>query len=338
MATSFDPAKAKLLNSCEVGGIFYGLCCDHERGIIYGAGTDWAVYTVDVKSDSPKAEKKWTSHDNYVSSLVWIDGVVVSGSYDRRLIWTRAESAEQVRAVEAHDGWLRDVAVFPDGKKLASVGDDMLVKIWDAGTGELLQTCDGHARRTPEGFATALYAVAISPDGKTVASGDRIGEVCLWEADTGKLAARFQAPTFYTFDPVKRSRSIGGIRSLGFSPDGSRLAVGGIGQVTNVDGFVGPCRVELWDWQAGQRTFLGQDNHNAVLNHVAFHPVESKWLVGGGGGDGGGLIAFWDQTKEAPAHKAKPKGHLQRFCFSTDGGQLFAVGHGGFQIWALAEV
>jgi hypothetical protein len=92
--------------------------------------------------------------------------------------------------------------------------------------------------------------------------------------------------------------------------------------------------VEVWDWQAGKRLFTGQDTHKAVLNHVLFHPTE-PWLLGAGGGDSGGLLAFWDQQQEKPFHIEKPKGHVQQFLLDAATPQLLAGGHGGFQVWAF---
>ncbi len=335
MNNRFHPQAAKLEASCEHPGTLYTLCYTSETRRLYGAGSDASIYVVDLDAEKPKAEKKWTYHNNYVVALAPRNGIMISGGYDGQLIWTDLESGEKRRAVTAHHGWLRKIMLLPDESRLISVGDDMLVKLWDAESGELIRTMDGHARQTPEGYTTALYAVAASSDGKTLASGDRIGDVVLWETETGKEIGRLKAPTFYTFDAVKRARAIGGIRSLCFSPQSERLAIGGIGRVTNVDGFVGPCRVEVWDWQAGQRVYTGQDDHKAVLNHLAFHPSES-WLIGAGGGDSGGLFAFWDLKTEKPVHKAKPKGHVQQFVLDALRPQLFAAGYGGFQIWNFA--
>jgi WD40 repeat protein len=330
----FTPQQATLRASCETPGILFGLCRDPEDGRLYGAGTDGFAYVIDPTAEKPIAEKKWRLHENFVSSMAFNDGVIISGGFDRRLVWTNVADGNPIRTIEAHDGWVRDLALFPDRERLVSVGDDMQVKIWNRQTGELTSTLEGHAKKTPQGYATALYAVSVSPDGKTIASGDRIGEVCLWEADSGKFVRRLKAPGFYTYDPLKRVRSIGGIRSVAFSPDGLQLAIGGIGQVTNVDGFVGPCRVELWDWRAGKRVFAGEDSHKAVVNHVAFHPARS-WLIGAGGGDSGGILAFWDRKATKAVHKAKPKGHLQRFLLDANSEQLLAVGYGGFQIWSF---
>jgi len=334
MKATLNPQQAKLQASYAHPGTLYASCYDAEAARLYGAGSDAAIYSVDLSAEKSEAEKKWTHHENYISSLVPCDGMLISGGYDRQLVWTNIESGEKLRSVEAHDGWIRAIALLSDRKRLASIGDDMLVKLWDVESGRLIRFMEGHARKTPEGYATALYALAVSPDGKTLASGDRIGEVVLWETDTGKEISRLQAPVFYTFDSVKRARAIGGIRSLCFSPDGTKLAIGGIGKVSNVDGFVGPCRVEVWDPHAGERKFVGQDGHKAILNHLAFHP-EEPLLIGAGGGDSGGILAFWDLESEKPIHKAKPKGHLQHFTFDAECSRILAAGHGGFQVWAF---
>jgi WD40 repeat protein len=242
------------------------------------------------------------------------------------------------------------VKVLPDSSRLAAVGDDMLVKLWDAQTGDLLRTFEGHATRTPQGHVTALYVVAVSPDGKLLASGDRIGEVRVWDVESGSLVQSFQVPVLYTYDPVQRKRSIGGIRSLVFSPDGTRLAAGGIGQINNVDGLSGPATVELWDWQAPKRLWSGgADGHQAIINDLAFHPSE-PWLIGAGGGSDNGMIAFWktdpppDPTAEADKDKPptvnavriKTDGHIHRFRLSPDATRLYAAGHGKLEVWALA--
>ena len=333
----FDPTKAKLTAACEVPGILYALCRDAESSRLYGAGSDRSIYRVDLNAEKPAAEKFGTPHDNYISAALFKNGTLISASYDQRIVWTNAKSGEVIRRVKAHDNWIRDLVVLPDGKHLASVADDMLVKLWDAETGELVRTLDGHAKLTPQGYTTALYAVAASPDGKHLASADRIGVVCLWETETGRLAGQIKAPTFYTYDATTRVRSIGGIRSLAFSPDGSLLAIAGIGKVTNVDGFVGPCRIELWNWQNEKLMITAEDNHKAIINDLTFHPTES-WLIAGGGGDSGGILAFWDTKKSELNHKAKPKGHIQRLILDDDGQRIFTAGSGGFQIWTCHDV
>src|SRR5207237_2208759 len=107
------------------------------------------------------------------------------------------------------------------------------------------RSCHADAARTCDG----ALCCRDQPGWKIRRRGDRAGVVCVWELATSKLAQRFEVPILYTYDPKQRKRSIGGIRSLAFLPDGRLLAVGGIGQVNNVDGLAGPAHVELWDWR-----------------------------------------------------------------------------------------
>lgn len=334
--TAFDPKQATLQHTAETP-LLFASCYDAATGSYYGAGIDAAVYRLDTRAEKPVAERKWKQHDNYISALAWLDGTIFSSGYDRRIVWTRAESGEKVREVIAHDGWIRDLVLLPSGQQLATVGDDMLVKLWDAATGELIRSFAGHDQKSPEGFATAIYALAASADGQHLASGDRIGHVCLWEVASGKLLARLKAPEFYTYDRRTRDRSIGGIRALTFLPDG-RLVIGGLGPVSNVDGFVGPARFEIWDWQSGKMLQRCQDKHHAILDHLEFLP-EQNLMIGGGGGDAGPFLGFWDPAAAPadgavpPVHKAKPKSHIHHFAFDAADERIFAAGFGGFQIW-----
>jgi len=331
--SAFDPKAARILASAKTPGILFGVALDEERRTLYGAGMDGALYTLDLSNSRlPLAAKRWTLHDNYVSSLLLRKELLISTGYDRKIVWSEKVTGKVVRSVSAHDGWIRKVATTPDGSRLVTIGDDMRLKVWDAETGGELASLMGHDVKVPEGYLSGLYALAISPDGRYAASGDRAGFVRVWDLNSYLQIAGFRATDFYTFDPVKRARAIGGIRGLAFSADGKSLAISGIGAVTNVDGFVGPCRMELWDWRVGKRLNVGQDKHQAILNHVVFS--KEKWLIGAGGGDGGGAIVFWNGLGATP-QAAKAKGHLQSFVMDAAGTRLYAVGHGGFQIWSL---
>src|SRR5262249_52413344 len=159
----------------------------------------------------------------------------------------------QVRAVEAHQKWIRRVASTRDGKLLASVADDMRCRLWDAADGKMLHELRGHEEMTPHHYPSMLYASAFSADGKYLATGDKVGHVVVWETATAKQVATLETPVMYTWDPTQRRHSIGGIRSLAFSPDGKLLAVGGMGKVGNIDHLEGKARVEVFDWAKGER-------------------------------------------------------------------------------------
>jgi RNA polymerase sigma factor (sigma-70 family) len=122
-----------------------------------------------------------------------------------------------------HGREVRAVAFSPDGKTLASGGQDNTVRIWELGTGKEISR---FTAVTGQGAENAwVSCVAFSPDGKFLAAGamNGPGEVAIWELATGKEER-----------PLRLNR--GGVVSIAFSSAGKILAAG------TQDGVV-----HLWD-------------------------------------------------------------------------------------------
>ena len=80
------------------------------RRLIFG-GSDFQVYDVDLAAEKPEPKALGQGHESYVTGLaVAGNRWAVSGGYDGKLIWWDLEAGEQIRAVEAHAKWIRDVA------------------------------------------------------------------------------------------------------------------------------------------------------------------------------------------------------------------------------------
>ncbi|HEY1380408.1 MAG TPA: WD40 repeat domain-containing protein [Gemmataceae bacterium] len=218
---------------------------------------------------------------------------VVSGDYHGRLIWWPGEASEPrpIRHVEAHDGWVRAVAASPDGRLIASCGNDGLVKLWSA--------ADGSHVRTLEGHGCHVYNLAFHPGGERLVSADLLGIVKDWDWQTGELVRDLDARPLHKYDAGFRA-DIGGARGLAFAPDGSRLAVCGITNVSNAFAGVGNPLVIAFNWADGKPTQLTpKAGVQGTAWGVALHPLG---LVIAAGGGAGAWVWFWKGDAAASAH------------------------------------
>ena len=321
---SAQPTAIKKVKDISRKDILMSVARVPKTSRLYAGSSDFKVYELDVSQPKPELGE-FAGHSSYVTGVALAGDALISGSYDQKLIWWDREKRTPLRTIEnAHAKWIRAVVASPDGNTVASVADDMVCRLWDAKTGQKRLELRGHEERTPTHFPSMLFCCCFSPDGKLLATADKVGHIVVWDVSTGKSMGTVEAPGLYTWDPVQRIHSIGGVRSLTFSADGKLLAAGGIGKIGNIDHLDAPARVEIFDWAKGERTHEMQAGPKGVINALAFDP-KGDWLMGCGGP--ADFVLFFDLKAKKVLHEAKTTAFVHAFALDEAMETVYAVGH-----------
>lgn len=147
-----------------------------------------------------------------------------------------------MQTLEAHSSWSKSVSFSPNGKILASGGDDTIVKLWNLETTEA-QTLNSHLDN--------VTSVSFSPNGKILASASNDRTVKLWKVADGTLLQTLEGHS-------------GWVTSVSFSPDGKTLASASEDNT-----------LKLWnlDLDLDDLIRLGCD---WLTNYLATHPEEEE--------------------------------------------------------------
>jgi WD40 repeat protein len=319
-----SPDTLRLVKDYSRSVITFAVARLRDTDTIYLGSSDFKVCSADLRA-AKFEPKELYAHESYVTGVAIAGLNLISGGYDGKLVWCDITTGEVIRRIEAHSKWIRKVAASPDGRLIASVADDMVCRVWDSATGRLLHELRGHKERTPNQFASMLYALTFSQDGKLLATGDKVAHVVVWDVASGRQLGACEAPVMYTWDKVQRLHSIGGVRALAFSPDCQQLAVGGTGKIGNIDHLEAKSRVEVFDWKAGKQVAEFVSDKQGIVNRLEWSPCGS-WLVAAGGA-GEGFLLFYDVATRKTLRQDKLPMHTHDFHLTDDCRELVCVGH-----------
>lgn len=233
--------------------------------ILVAGGYDARIRRWNFESPEQTELPALAGHHAWVEALALRerDQLLFSGdSWGQLTCWsnyTAEQPAQKWNHEHAHDGWIRDISVSPDGARVATCGTDRVARVWSADDGAKISELAAYGQD--------LMQVRYLPDG-TLITGDDRGIVKHWNAD-GTLVREFNASALYA---LSRLQDVGGVHSLAVSADGKLLAAGGT-VPKNGGTVVGIPTIIVFDVATGkqkQKLSLGTEN-DCFIAAMNFH-------------------------------------------------------------------
>ena len=206
---------------------------------------------------------------------------------------------DTVSTLRGHTRQINSIAFSPDGRLIASGGDDWTFRLWDVGTQRSIATLEDVTDRT----RWQIKEVAFSPDGQRLATAGR--HLKLWEVRTQTEIAMFQHAEY--------------VWALAFSPDGQLLAAGD-----------GEGTVKIWDLQE-RRAISQLDGDTVRVDTLTFSP-DGRTLASAGYD---GQIKLWTTSDWSLIGTLQNRGTAYTLDFSLDGKALVSTGHGAVTLWSV---
>ena len=185
----------------------------------------------------------------------------------------------------------------PDGKRVITASEDNKARIWDADTGELLTSLEGHDK--------AVWSAAFSSDGARALTASDDGTARIWNVKTGALLV-----------VLRHSASF---RRAAFSPDGERIVTASLDKTARI-----------WDAKTGKQ-LVELRGHDGEVYSAAFSPDGERIVTA----SLDKTARIWDaKTGKHLVEPLKHRGEVYSAAFSPDGERIVTASDDGTaRIW-----
>ncbi len=221
--------------------------------------------------------------------------IAVASTDGTARVWRLDQGSYRLAStLTGHTGWVRSVAISPQGDLVATAGADRSIRLWNAATGqEIGGPLLGHTGE--------VTGVAFSPDGATMVSSGRDQTLRWWDVAARTQVGVVEAPVF------------GQLMRVAISPNGAYVASAGSA------GLLG-----IWDLRTRQAVGKPLAGHSGWVLGLAFTPDSS----GVASASADGTVRLWDvssSTQRGPALLGAAQ-QMTAAAVSPDGRLLLATG------------
>lgn len=214
--------------------------------------------------------------------------------------------AKRTSVIHSHGGKVFDLVFSPDNKQLASTSVDQTIKLWDATTGQEINTIDV--------LGQDINSLAFNPDGETIAAywspihgGGDNRAIKLFDLSSGKELRNYKGHA-------------SSIYCVAFSPDGKTMASSSADQT-----------IRVWDVATGRTLHvLTAQQASGVALQITFSPdgkrlaavVEHK-------------LVCWDVStgKQIQSLDTESDAAMRAIAFSGNGKRIACSGDHVMQLW-----
>jgi WD40 repeat protein len=251
--------------------------CDEYKGIrILDTETGKELRRIAVKGESIKC-----------FALSPNGNVIITGSWSSPVLrkWD-VSTGKELRQIPTGDTSV--LAFSPDGKTLAAVTGQTVIRLLDTFTWQESHQLKGHT-----GWIGSL---AFSPDGKTLVSGGGItNTIRWWDVSTGREIKRINNKSEHYWE-------------LALSPDGKKLAA-----------LMSFKVLRLWDATTGNEMVRTELDEKGSWNCMCFSPNSEVLACGDSLGHQGNQTIFFAAATGRELRRWNEPGYTSRMAFSPDG-------------------